>query len=114
MTDAHARGGASIVDLLTRLVRIPSRGGIDPSAPVLECIEQWFDAHAPALPRRRLLSAAGEPLGLYAEISGSAASAALAQPPYYVLNATLDTAGFGDPQAWTQTPLGASIVDGWL
>ncbi|HEY3598847.1 MAG TPA: M20 family metallopeptidase [Paraburkholderia sp.] len=117
MTDADART-ASIVDLLTRLVRISSRGGIDPSAPVLECIEQWFDAQALPCTRTRLVSADGEPLGLYAEISGSVPGSApltsSGQPRHYVLNATLDTAGFGDPHTWTHAPLGAHIADGWL
>jgi succinyl-diaminopimelate desuccinylase len=139
---------ASIVDLLAQLVRIPSRGGIDPATPILECIEQWFARHAPGLPRTRIVSASGEPLALYAEVCGSAATTAKASenaltnpstkttahapsnssdkasgpapritsgnPPYYVLNATLDTAGFGDEAVWTQPPLGAHIVDGWL
>lgn len=108
MTSADARL-TSIVDLLTKLVRIPSRGGTDACAPVLECIEQWFDQEG--LSRRRVVSADGEPLGLYAEISGSATSD---RQRYYVLNATLDTAGFGDPHAWSQPPLGARIVDGWM
>ncbi|GAB7525688.1 M20 family metallopeptidase [Paraburkholderia sp. 2C] len=119
---------ASIVDLLTQLVRIPSRGGIDPATPILECIEQWFARHAPTVPRTRLVCAGGEPLGLYAEVRGSAAMPGQApshssdetsgrtssKAPFYVLNATLDTAGFGDETVWTQPPLGAHIVDGWL
>ncbi|MFC0397116.1 M20 family metallopeptidase [Paraburkholderia rhizosphaerae] len=113
---------ASIVDLLTRLVRIPSRGGIDPTAPVLECIEQWFARHAPALPCTRVMSARGEPLGLYVQVCGTAPTRAAnnssdksaASTRYYVLNATLDTAGFGDESVWTHPPLAAHIVDGWL
>ncbi|CAB3750513.1 M20 family metallopeptidase [Paraburkholderia humisilvae] len=113
---------ASIVDLLTRLVRIPSRGGIDPATPVLECIEEWFARHAPMLPRRRVMSACGEALGLYAEVRGTAATTASDHSSdqtsrstrYYVLNATLDTAGFGDETLWTSPPLGAHIIDGWL
>jgi succinyl-diaminopimelate desuccinylase len=130
--DAHT---ASIVDLLTQLVRIPSRGGIDPTTPILERIERWFARHAPDLPCTRIVSTNGEPLALYAEVRGSAAtpnapanassnssdedsssaySQAPGNAPYYVLNATLDTAGFGDETVWTQAPLGADIVDGWL
>jgi succinyl-diaminopimelate desuccinylase len=146
--DAFDARTASIVDLLTQLVRIPSRGGIDPTTPILECIEQWFVRHAPAVQRTRIVSANGEPLALYAEVRGSAATLrnaranaatnSVANPaanapsnssdkasdqetdqpagnaPYYVLNATLDTAGFGDEAVWTQPPLGAHIVDGWL
>jgi succinyl-diaminopimelate desuccinylase len=131
--DADTRTGdsvdsrtASIVDLLTRLVRIPSRGGVDPTGPVLECIERWFAQHAPALPHRRVMSARGEPLGLYAEIRGTGATAASHHSSdkatghasdskrYYLLNATLDTAGFGDEAVWTQPPLAANVVDSWL
>jgi len=123
MTGAGDQTAASIVELLVRLVRIPSRGGIDANLPVLECIEQWFDAHAGTVPRTRIVSSSGAPLGLYAQIAGTAAGhrAADAQKnagapaaPYYILNATLDTAGFGDPQNWTHPPLSAQIVDGWL
>ncbi|HVE11344.1 MAG TPA: M20 family metallopeptidase [Paraburkholderia sp.] len=117
----HDPAASSIVELLARLVRIPSRGGIDANLPVLECIEQWFDANAHDVPRTRIVSADGAPLGLYAEVAGSAASAsanttarAEATRPYYVLNATLDTAGFGDPQHWTHAPLSAHRADGWL
>jgi succinyl-diaminopimelate desuccinylase len=130
MSVTHDPVVSSIVELIARLVRIPSRGGIDANLPVLECIEQWFDAHADDVPRRRIVSAQGAPLGLYAEVTGSATGvraataattaalpatpAAAPAAPYYVLNATLDTAGFGDPQNWTHPPLSAHIADGWL
>jgi succinyl-diaminopimelate desuccinylase len=97
---------ASIVDLLSALVRIPSRGGIDAGAPVLEYVEAWFAAHD--VTTRRLVSSEGEPLGLYAGIQGAA------QGPHYLLNATLDTASFGDESAWTYPPLSAQINNGWL
>ncbi|MBN3758003.1 M20 family metallopeptidase [Paraburkholderia sp. Tr-20389] len=97
---------ASIVELLTALVRLPSRGGIDTCAPVLECAEAWLVAHA--VGTRRLLSADGEPLALYAEIRGAAPG------PHYVLDATLDTASFGDESTWRYPPLSAQVVDGWL
>jgi succinyl-diaminopimelate desuccinylase len=97
---------ASIVDLLTALVRIPSRGGSDAGAPVLEYVAAWFAEHD--VTTRRLASTEGEPLGLYAGIQGAA------KGPHYLLNATLDTAGFGDESAWTHPPLSAQIDNGWL
>ncbi|MBN3767010.1 M20 family metallopeptidase [Burkholderia sp. Ac-20365] len=97
---------ASIVDLLTALVRVPSRGGIDARAPVLECVETWFDAHQ--VRTRRLVSADGDPLALHAQIRGNGGG------PHYLLNATLDTASFGDESTWTYPPLSAHIADGWL
>jgi len=96
----------SIVDLLTALVRMPSRGGIDACASVLEYVDAWFRARH--VETRRLLSEDGEALALYAEVRGT-------QPgPTYLLNATLDTASFGDESAWTFPPFDARIVDGWL
>ena len=49
---------ASVVELTRDLVRIPSRGGIDPYDPVLDCMASWLDAHGLecrrlAGPRRR-------------------------------------------------------------
>lgn len=99
----------SIADLAAALVRLSSRGGIDACEPVLACVEAWFESHE--VRSRRIVSAGGEVLGLYAEIQGTAAAPA---PAYYVLNATLDTAGFGDPATWTRPPLSALRVDGWL
>ncbi|MDE1184391.1 M20 family metallopeptidase [Paraburkholderia sp.] len=102
-----------IVELLTTLVRIPSRGGVDPYAAVLGCVERWFDDHRVAY--RRLLSGDGTPVGLYAQIDGTAPAAPGARKrPFYVLDATLDTAGFGDPETWTHPPDSARIVDGWM
>ncbi|MPW18491.1 M20/M25/M40 family metallo-hydrolase [Paraburkholderia sp. CNPSo 3157] len=100
---------ASIVDLLTALVRIPSRGGIDACASVLACLEAWCSTHQVAT--RRLTGDDGDPLGLYVEIQGTANAQ---RRPYYLLNATLDTASFGDESAWTYPPLSAQIADGWL
>ncbi|AUT68425.1 MULTISPECIES: M20 family metallopeptidase [Paraburkholderia] len=97
---------ASIVDLLTALVRVPSRGGIDARAPVLECIKAWFDARD--VRTRRLVSADGQPLALHVEIRGAAPG------PHYLLNATLDTASFGDESTWTYPPLAAHVENGWL
>ncbi|MEM5342531.1 M20 family metallopeptidase [Paraburkholderia azotifigens] len=97
---------ASIVELLTALVRLPSRGGIDTCLPVLECVEAWLVECG--VDTRRVVSADGAPLALYAEIRGSK------EGPHYVLDATLDTAGFGDESTWTYPPLSAQVVDGWL
>lgn len=97
---------ASIVELLTTLVRVPSRGGIDRCLSVLECVEAWLVERG--VGTRRLVSEEGEPLALYAEIRGSR------EGPHYVLDATLDTAGFGDESTWTFPPLSAHVADGWL
>ena len=52
----------SIVDLLTTLVRTPSRAGEDDLAPVARCIARWFTDRS--LPVHPLHGLNGEPLGL--------------------------------------------------
>ena len=42
----------AVVKLIQDLVRIPSRGGIDPYDPVLDCMASWLAGHG--LPCRRL------------------------------------------------------------
>ena len=96
----------SIVDLLSALVRTPSRAGEDELAPVAAVIEAWFSERK--LPFHRLLGEQGQALGLYAEVRGQHAG------PWIVLDATLDTAGFGDPARWTHPPASAVQAGGWL
>lgn len=97
----------SIVALLQALVRMPSRAGTDARAPVVRCMEDWLGRRGLAC--RRLHGADGEALGLYAEIAGGRP-----RGPWTVLDATLDTAGFGDAASWTGSPTDARIEDGWL
>ena len=46
---------AAVVKLTRELVRIPSRGGIDPYDPVLDCMASWLAGHG--LTCRRLAGA---------------------------------------------------------
>jgi succinyl-diaminopimelate desuccinylase len=98
---------ASAVSLIQRLVRIPSRGGIDPYDPVLDVMLTWFVEHG--LTARRLTSkTTGQTVGIVCDVPG-------AHPgPRYVLDACIDTAPFGDPTAWSHPPTSGEIVDGWL
>ena len=95
-----------IAALAAELVRIPSRAGEDDLAPVAACIRRWFDARG--LPCTPLSGPQGQALGLYAEWQGAAGG------PWVVLDATLDTAGFGDADRWTHPPTSGLIADGWL
>ena len=95
----------SVVELTRELVRIPSRAGIDPYGPVLECMSPgWTGAGGAAPPVR----AGGETVAMVCEITGGQLG------PRYVLDACLDTAPFGDETAWTYQPVSGEIDDGWL
>lgn len=95
----------SIVDLTQRLVRTPSRGGIDEYGSVFSVAADWLGQRG--IGHRVLAGDGGEPVALVAEVSGE-------PEPTYVLNATIDTAGFGDEEAWTEPPTSGVIRDGWL
>jgi succinyl-diaminopimelate desuccinylase len=96
----------AVVKLARELVRIPSRGGIDPYDPVLAYMASWLDEHG--LPCRRLVGPAGTTVALTCEVPGSGPG------PRYVLDACLDTAPFGDENAWTYPPTSGEIIGGWL
>jgi len=97
---------ASVVELTRELVRVPSRGGIDPYEPVLERMASWLTRHR--LATRRLTGSAGATVALVCEIHGCRPG------PRYVLNACLDTAPFGDENAWAFPPTSGKVADGWL
>jgi succinyl-diaminopimelate desuccinylase len=97
---------ASVLELARDLVRIPSRGGIDPYDPVLDCMASWLDAHG--LECRRLAGPERACVALACEVTGAAPG------PRYVLDACLDTAPFGDTSAWRQSPTSGVTADGWL
>lgn len=96
----------AITALLQALVRIPSRAGEDAMAPVLDAAAHWFQQRA--LPVERLIGGDGRPLGLYAQVQGRSAG------PWIVLNATLDTAGFGNAATWERPPTSGDIAGGRL
>lgn len=96
----------SVVELTRDLVRISSRGGIDPYDPVLAHMASWLEAHG--LSCRRLSGPSGSIVALTCEVLG------VRPGPRYVLDACLDTAPFGDELAWTYPPTSGEIVDGWM
>jgi succinyl-diaminopimelate desuccinylase len=97
----------SIIALVQALVRIPSRAIEDDLAPIARCIEDWFIAHG--IRHRVLRADSGAPLGVYAEVQGARGAGR-----WTVLDATLDTAGFGALDSWRHAPTAAIIEDGWL
>ncbi len=103
---AAAVDQAGVVDLTRELVRIPSRGGVDSYEPVLDRMSAWL--HGRKLVSRRLAGPAGATVALVCEVHGHGPG------PRYVLNACLDTAPFGNEDAWTYPPTSGELVDGWL
>ncbi len=97
----------SIVALIQALVRVPSRAGEDALQPVLSCVERWFEDRG--LDFTRLQGPGGQALGVYAQVQGRRDG-----QRWTVLDATLDTAGFGDLATWSRPPTEAAVVDGWL
>jgi succinyl-diaminopimelate desuccinylase len=96
----------SILDFTAELVRISSRGGIDPYEPVLSSIQNWLSSHD--VRARTLNLPNGRSIAVVADVG---------QPgrgPRYLLNAPADTADFGDESDWSCNPLEAVIRDGWL
>jgi succinyl-diaminopimelate desuccinylase len=96
----------SVIELLSQLVRVPSRGGIDPYDPVLDVVRTWLRERA--LPSTVLSDPSGATVGLCCEIGG-------VHPGLrWVLDTCVDTAPFGDESAWTHPPTSAHITQGWM
>ena len=93
----------SVLELVRDLVRIPSRSGIDPYDPVLDCMASWLEAHG--LECRRLTGPGGATVALACEVTGAATG------PRYVLDACPDTAPFGDTSAWRQSSTSGVTAD---
>jgi succinyl-diaminopimelate desuccinylase len=97
---------AAVVELTRKLVRVASRGGIDPYGPVLECMSAWLGEHGLAC--LRVAGPGGATVALTCEVPGGRPG------PRFVLDACLDTAPFGNEAAWTYPPTSGQIADGWL
>ncbi|WP_055565691.1 M20 family metallopeptidase [Streptomyces atriruber] len=97
---------ASVVELARELVKRPSRGEVDGYGPVLGVLEDWLALRG--LPHRHLRDDDDELVGLLVEIPGRRPGA------WWTLDACLDTASYGDEQAWSFPPACGDVVDGWL
>lgn len=96
----------SVLELTRDLVRIPSRAGVDPYDPTIDLLSRWMREHN--LPVEIVRDTTGAAVGLTAEVRG-------AHPgPRWVLDACLDSAPFGDENAWTYPPTSGIIDHGWL
>jgi succinyl-diaminopimelate desuccinylase len=94
---------ASITGLLAELVQIPSRAGVDSCDRILGCIADWLKSHD--VPCTALAGEDGRMVAFAGRLEGTSKGGAI------ILNATVDTAGFGDVAAWTHDPVGAQITN---
>jgi succinyl-diaminopimelate desuccinylase len=97
---------SSLTDLLGQLVQTPSRASVDSCDGVLALLENWLGAHG--VESTVLKGQDGRRIALVGSIGG------LSQTSAYILNAPLDTAGFGNLATWTRPPTSAAIENGWL
>jgi len=95
----------AILRQLRELIRIPSRAGVDDYAPVLDAVRAVLRAQSVSSER---LVDGSRVVGICGRITGKG------EGPTYMLNATVDTAPFGDTAAWTHGPLSADVAGGWL
>ncbi|OLB76928.1 MAG: hypothetical protein AUI14_17525 [Actinobacteria bacterium 13_2_20CM_2_71_6] len=98
---------ASVVALTQQLVQIPTRGGVDPYAPILDVMLTWFSDHDLAA-RPLHDNTTGQVVGVVCDVAGTDPG------PRYVLDACIDTAPFGDLAAWRHPPTSGAIEDGWM
>jgi succinyl-diaminopimelate desuccinylase len=96
----------AVVDLTRALVRIPSRAGIDPYDPIVDLLSSWMREYG--LATTVLRDDTGAVVGLTTEIRGDHTG------PRWVLDACLDSAPFGDENAWTHPPTSGVVEDGWM
>jgi succinyl-diaminopimelate desuccinylase len=97
----------SVISLIRDLVRIPTRGGVDPYEGIIDHVSRWLEDHG--LPSRQLCDkSTGRTVAVVCDITGKYPG------PRYVLDACLDTAPFGDPTAWRHSPTSGVIEGGWL
>ena len=104
-SDAPAPPLDAIVALTRELVRIPSRGGEDSPERVLQVVREWLEDRG--LPVA-VVRSGGEPVATVVELIGHEPG------PTYCLDACLDTAAFGDLDAWQTAPTEAVVANGRL
>lgn len=105
--DAADADHASVISLIQELVRVPSRGGFDSCAPIVDHVSQWLMKHD-LVSREFHDTETGRTVALVCDVTGHHPG------PRYVLNACLDTAPFGDPSYWQHAPTSGAIECGWL
>jgi succinyl-diaminopimelate desuccinylase len=97
----------SIVELARQLVRVPTRAGVDSCEAAFRLLGDWFVARSIPVELLRQPDT-GTGIGLTAEVPGSRPGTV------YLLNATVDTAPFGDVATWSDPPTSGDVRQGWL
>jgi succinyl-diaminopimelate desuccinylase len=95
-----------IIELASELIRIPSRAGIDSTAPILEYIKGWLGRHD--LPVTSLKNGKSDEVGVYIHLASGRPG------PAICLNACIDTAPFGDESAWSASPASGHVASNRL
>lgn len=96
---------SSILELTREFVRHPSPAGSKGSSGVIEIARTWLRDHRL---EARVLEHRGRPIALVG-------SSGRPRPgPTLCLNACADTAPVENAKAWSTSPFGAEIVDGWM
>jgi succinyl-diaminopimelate desuccinylase len=95
-----------IIELASELIKIPSRAGIDSTAPILEYIKRWLTRHD--LPVMSLKNGKSDQVGVYMHLASGRPG------PAICLNACLDTAPFGDESAWSASPTSGHVASNRL
>ncbi len=103
-----------IIALLKQLIATSSRAGIDPYEPILQVVREWGKAQR--VPFQELKDADGNTVALLCSIlkSQSKTPSSSTSHPTFLLNATLDTASFGDESKWSASPTAPLIHNGWI
>jgi succinyl-diaminopimelate desuccinylase len=96
-----------VISLIQELVKLPTRGGIDPYDNIMTCVSEWLINHD-LCPRRLHDTVTNDPVAVVCDVAGGHPG------PRYVLDACLDTAPFGELTTWQHAPTSAAIEDGWL
>lgn len=94
-----------ILRQLGELIRIPSRAGADDYAPILDAVRAMLRAQS--IMSERLIDR-NRVVGICGRIQGKPGG------PTYLLNATVDTAPFGDEATWRHGPTSADLAGGWI
>jgi len=96
----------SILEFTSKLINIPSQGGIDYIEDTLFAINQWLSDHQ--INSRYLHDIDNNIVAVLVEIKNKIPG------PHYCFNACADTAPFGDIKRWKYSPTSSMLIDGFL